>query len=120
MPNKAIVANKTYEQWKAMSDENFLFSLYPNDLIHIVSKKDMKFSLVNKDATLAKNCVSKDVFVYFKGTDISTASITAINHDNTYKLRGLGVKSLLSMEKCQVDVLGNITKAGREKRMGFR
>lgn len=47
-------------------------------------------------------------------------SITAINHDNTYKLRSLGVKSLLSIEKCQVDVLGNITKAGREKRMGFR
>ena len=120
LPNKAITRDRSYCDWKVMDEKDFLFSLYPNDLIHIVSKKDMKFSLVNKDATIAKNYISKDIFVYFKGTDISTASITAINHDNTYKLRGLGVKSLLSMEKCQVDVLGNVTKSGREKRMGFR
>ena len=103
-----------------MSDENFLFSLYPNDLIHIVSKKDMTFSLVNKDATLAKNLVTNDIFVYFRKSSISTASITVINHDNTYTIPSLGVKSLLLLEKCQVDVLGNITKSGREKRMGFR
>lgn len=120
LPDKAIVAKKPYEVWKEMKEENFLFSLYTNDLIHIVSKKEMNFSLVNKEATLATKYVSKDVFVYFKGTDISSASITVINHDNTYKLRGLGVKSLLKIEKYQVDVLGNITKAGKEKRMGFR
>ncbi|MGN1139116.1 MAG: type II CRISPR RNA-guided endonuclease Cas9 [Ruminococcus sp.] len=120
LPNKAIVPHKAFSDWKEMSDGNFLFSLYPNDLIHIVSKRDMKFSLVNKDATLAKNYSSKDVFVYFKGTDISTASIAAINHDNTYKLRGLGVKTLQLIEKCQVDVLGNISKSGREKRMEFK
>lgn len=120
LPNKAIVANKPYEQWKEMSDENFLFSLYPNDLIHIVSKKDMKFSLVNKEATLAKNLVTNDIFVYFRKSSISTASITVINHDNTYTIPSLGVKGLLVLEKCQVDVLGNITKSGREKRIGFK
>ena len=120
LPNKAITRDRSYRDWKVMDEKNFLFSLYPNDLIHIVSKRDMKFSLVNKEATLAKNYFSKDVLVYFKGTDISTASLTVINHDNTYKLHGLGVKTLLLIEKCQVDVLGNITKSGKEKRMGFR
>lgn len=120
LPNRAIIANKPYDQWKEMNDENFIFSLYPNDLIHIVSKKDMTFSLVNKNATLAKNLVTNDIFVYFRKSSISTASITVINHDNTYTIPSLGIKSLLLLEKCQVDVLGNITKSGREKRMGFK
>lgn len=120
LPSKAIVAYKPYEQWKEMSDKNFVFSLYPNDLIHIKSKKDMKFSLVNKDSTLAKNLISRDIFVYYKKSSISTASITIINHDNTYKIPSLGVKGLLLLEKCQIDALGNITKSRKEKRMGFK
>ena len=79
----------------------------------------MKFNLVNPDSTLAKNYTARESMLYYKGTDISTAAITAINHDNTYKLRGLGVKSLLSIEKYSVDVLGNKTKVNKEKRMGF-
>lgn len=120
LPNKAIVANKPFDAWKEMKDDNFLFSLYPNDLIRIVSKRDMKFSLVNKDATLAKNFITKDTFLYFRKSSISTASITVINHDNTYTIPSLGVKGLLLLEKYQVDVLGNITKSGKEKRMGFK
>ena len=80
----------------------------------------MKFNIVNKESTLATTYLSKESFVFYKGTDISTAAISAVNHDNTYKLRGLGVKTLLSIEKYQVDVLGNITKVGNEKRMGFK
>ncbi len=80
----------------------------------------MKFNLVNKESTLAPNCQSKEAFVYYKGSDISTAAVTAINHDNTYKLRGLGVKTLLKIEKYQVDVLGNVSKVGKEKRVRFQ
>ena len=120
LPKKAIVQHKSFDNWKEMNDENFLFSLYPNDLIHIVSKRDIKFSLVNKEATLAKNLITNDIFVYFRKSSISTASITVINHDNTYTIPSLGVKNLLLLEKCQVYVLGNISKSGKEKRMGFR
>lgn len=120
LPNRAIVQRKSYDNWKEMNDDNFIFSLYTNDLIHIVSKKDMKFSLVNKDATLAENLLTKDICVYFRQSSISTASISVINHDNTYTIPSLGVKELLVLEKCHVDVLGNVTKSGREKRMGFR
>lgn len=120
LPNKAIVAYKSYDEWKVMNDKDFVFSLYPNDLIKVKSKKDMKLSLVNKDSTLAKNISSKEFFYYYKSTGISTGSITVINHDNTYTIPSLGVKTLLSIEKYQVDVLGNITKVTKEKRMGFK
>ena len=39
LPSKACVAFKPYEDWKAMSDENFIFSLYPNDLMRVTHKK---------------------------------------------------------------------------------
>lgn len=120
LPNKAIVAQKTYKEWKEMSDDDFVFSLYPNDLIKVKTKKNMQLSLVNKESTLAKNYSGNNIFVYYKKTGISTATITVINHDNTYVLNSLGVKTLLSIEKYTVDVLGNITNVKKEKRMGFR
>lgn len=120
LPNRAIVGGKPYDKWKEMDNDDFVFSLYPNDLIKVKSKRDMKFNLVSPDSTLAKNYAARESMLYYIGTDISTAAITAINHDNTYKLRGLGVKSLLSIEKYSVDVLGNITKVNKEKRMGFK
>ncbi len=119
LPSRAIVAHKPYDQWKEMDDSNFVFSMYPNDLIKITAKDRKKFSLVNKNSTLPDTYETKEAFVYFKGTDISSASITVINHDNTYTIPSLGVKRLLSMEKYRVDPLGVITKEGKEKRMGF-
>ncbi|MBQ9673623.1 MAG: type II CRISPR RNA-guided endonuclease Cas9 [Ruminococcus sp.] len=121
LPNKAIVAHKPYSEWKTMSDDNFVFSLYPNDLINVISNKELKFNIINKESTLPTTYTSNDEFVYYKGTDISSGAISVITHDNTYILRGLGIKQRLSLiEKYQVDVLGNITKCKKEKRMGFK
>lgn len=120
LPNKAIVAYKPYEQWKEMKEENFVFSLYPNDLVKIRFAKDVEFSLVNSDSTLPKKMKRKEILAYYKKTDISTGAIGIINHDNTYTIKGLGVKRLQLMEKYQVDVLGNVSKVGKEKRMRFR
>lgn len=120
LPNRAVVASKPYEQWKEMKEENFLFSLYRNDLIKVNSKKGVKYNIVNKESTREPQIMLQKSFAYYKGTDISTAAITMINHDNSYKARGIGIKSLLSIEKYQVDVLGNISKVNKEKRMGFK
>lgn len=120
LPNRAIVALKPMQEWKIMNDDDFVFSLYPNDLIRVTSKKDMIFSLYNKESTLAERYVCKSEFIYYRKTGISTGSITVINHDKTYVINSLGVKTLFSIEKYSVDVLGNITKVGKEKRMGFR
>lgn len=119
LPNRAITRDRSYNDWKIMDDKDFIFSLYPNDLIKVTSKKEMKLSLVRKESTLDKEFRSKCIIAYYKGADISTASIKVINHDNTYVLRGLGVKTLISIEKYEVDVLGNIHKVNKEKRMRF-
>ncbi|MGN1467043.1 MAG: type II CRISPR RNA-guided endonuclease Cas9 [Ruminococcus sp.] len=120
LPNKAIVAHKSYTEWKEMDDKNFIFSLYPNDLIRVVAKKDMEFSLACKESTLPKKLIANDILLYYKCCGITNASLTVINHDNTYTIPSLGVKRLVSLEKYQVDVLGNVHKVRKEKRMRFK
>ena len=120
LPNRAIVALKPMQEWKIMNDDDFVFSLYPNDLIKVTSKKDISLSLCQKDSTLPERHVAKTEFLYYRSTDISTASIKVINHDKTYFIKGLGVKRLISIEKYSVDVLGSVTRIGKEKRVGFR
>lgn len=118
LPNLACSSSKN--GWKAMNDENFVFSLYPNDLIKITAKKDMKFSLANKNSTLPANKYANEVLVYYINADISTASITVETHDGAYKFKGCGLKSLVKLEKYSVDALGNVSKVNKEKRMYFK
>lgn len=103
---------------KIMEDKDFIFSLYPNDLIKI-TKKEMKFNLSNKESTLPSVKYANEALVYFKSADISTASINGITHDNSYKFRSCGIKSLINLEKYTVDPLGNVSKIKKEKRMYF-
>ena len=42
---------------------------------------------------------TKSEIVYFKGCNINTGAITIINHENTYVVSSLGVKTLPSLEK---------------------
>lgn len=120
LPNKAIVAYKPYADWPVMDDSNFIFSLYPNDLIKFEHKNSVKFAKVNKESTLNDFYSTKSEIVYFKGCNINTGAITIINHENTYVVSSLGVKTLPSLEKYQADVLGNYTKVKKEVRKPFR
>ena len=99
-----------------MKDEDFLWSIYPNDLLLIEHKKDMKFSKVFKDAGINKEYVTNREFVYFKNAGISVASINVITHDNSYTIPSLGIKTLANIQKYHVDVLGNRYKAPSESR----
>lgn len=118
LPNRAGVAAKPYSEWKIMSDDNFIFSLYPNDLIKIVGKKKMKLSNCMKNSTLDTEIQREEVFLYYLGFDVASAVANGITHDNTYKFRSIG-KTMKSIDKYQVDVLGNYHKVGKEKRMPF-
>jgi len=120
LPNRAIVAHKPYEQWEVMDDKDFIFSLYPNDLILAKHKKVLPLNLNknNKVGTLPAKLEKQKEYLYYKGTNIATGNITTINHDNSYYFEG-GAKTLLALEKWQVDVLGNISQIGRETRKGF-
>lgn len=119
LPNKASVANKKAADWKPMRDEDFLFSVYPNDLLKITHKKKLNLKPAQKDSTLLSRCEIKSALLYFTDANISTASINCCNHDNSYIVESLGIKTLASIEKYSVDVLGVCHPVRQEKRMGF-
>lgn len=119
LPNKACVAFKDYNDWKEMKDSDFIFSLYPNDLVKITAKKDMSFTVAQKESTLPPKKLMNEVLVYYNSANISTASIKVFLHDHAYELEGLGIKTLKSIEKYTVDVLGNVYKVQKEKRQPF-
>lgn len=113
LPNKAPSSGKN--GWKIMKDEDFLFSIYPKDLLRVEYKNDIKFSKVFADSNLPKEFLTNNEFVYYNGADIDSSRISVVLHDNSYKAR-ISVKSLLNIEKYHVDVLGNKYKASMETR----
>lgn len=120
LPQKAAVAGKPYEKWTQMDEKNFIFSLYPGDLIYIKAKKLINLKVKNKNATGEPELLRKEWMVYYTGADISTGSITITTHDRKYRKSGLGIKTLLSMEKYEVDPLGSYHKVQLpEKRQHF-
>jgi len=119
LPNKACLAHKPYSEWKEMKDEDFVFSLYPNDLVEVCHKKVITLSVSNKGSSLPETLSDKSMLLYYTGADISTGAIAGVTHDNAYKARGIGIKTLASMTKYTVDVLGEYHKVGKEKRQPF-
>lgn len=116
LPNKACLQSKPYSEWKEMDDKNFLFSVYPNDLIYIESNSKIKLKKIT-DISVIKE--EKSAFLYYIKSKISGATITVINHDKTYQIESLGFKKLANIKKCQIDVLGNISFIEKEKRQDF-
>ncbi|MCB1559655.1 MAG: type II CRISPR RNA-guided endonuclease Cas9 [Xanthomonadales bacterium] len=107
LPMRAIVAFKSEDQWTPVDDDQFLFSLYPNDLIELEQKG------------------KPPLMGYFAGCDRSTAAVSVWLHDRNTALgkdgqvRGVGVKTALRLEKLNVDVLGRIYPATPEPRRGL-
>lgn len=119
LPNRACVAFKPYAEWKEMKEEDFIFSLYPNDLIRVTHKRGLKLTKVFKESTLPSTVEVKCEFMYYKGAGIAGAVISCINHDNTYEVKSLGIKTLEKLEKCTVDILGEVHPVKKEKRQSF-
>ncbi len=115
LPNRASVPNKSYNEWKEVKDEDFIFSLYPRDLIWFESKQAKNATCV--DGT--KRAV-KSGFVYYVKAGISTASFTVKAHDSSYEFPSFGIQNLQELKKYQVDVLGNKWEVKNERRMGFQ
>ena len=114
LPNRAATQAKMPSEWRLMNDENFIFSLYSRDLIYIESDKGVQ----TKDIDNVTGKVEK-MYAYYTGADTSTASIAGKLHDSSAMFRGLGIQSLRKLQKCQIDVLGNISFVSKEKRMTF-
>lgn len=120
LPSKAVVQGKSPEAWKQMKPEHFLFSLFKGDLIRVENSREISLALA-KEAVGEKTIQKKTGLFYFCGADIATGSIGVETHDRRYTRRGLGIKTLTSIEKYQVDVLGNVSKVRLpETRLEFR
>ncbi|MEW5967118.1 MAG: hypothetical protein AB1720_09030 [Pseudomonadota bacterium] len=104
LPDRAIVAFKDETEW-TLIDESFAFcfSLHSNDLVRVSLKNEHHLG-------------------YYAGCDRSTGAISLWSHDRNQKIgkdgliRGIGVKTALTIEKLHVDVLGNSYPAPPEKR----
>ena len=107
LPNKAIVAHKPEEEWITI-DETYNF----------------KFSLL-KDTLIAFNKTDKpkdEIICYYCSTHRAHGSIIIEAIDNNKTLKGveIGVKSLYSFKKYQIDVLGNYHEVKKEKRKNIK
>ena len=108
LPNRAIVAFKDEDEW-TLIDETFAFcfSLYPNDFVKITQK--------NKPALMG----------YYSSCHRGTGNLNIWAHDRNIAIgkegiiEGIGVKTALSLEKFNVDVLGNTYPAPKEERRGL-
>lgn len=120
LPHKAAVNNKEYAEWKDVDDRDFLFSLYPNDLIYMESSRLTSFHTEKNSTVTPAKIHRKEMFLYYRKAGISSASIYVINHDGTYIKESLGIKTIRTLKKCTVDVLGHIRFVKKEKRQGFR
>lgn len=119
LPSKACTRGKSYDEWKEMRKEDFLFSLYPNDLVRIYSKKPITLTLNQKGSSLPPTTAAQEFLLYYNSAGISTASLTCISHDNAYVINSLGIKTLAGMEKYTVDVLGEYHPVKKEVRQPF-
>jgi len=109
LPNRAVVANKPESEWPTMDNSYaFLFSLHPNDWIKVTLK----------DQPLKEG--------YFSGLDRSTGAISIWAHDRNSSvgkdglMRGIGIKTALSLEKCHVDILGSLHRVHQETHQPLR
>ena len=119
LPNKACVAHKNYDEWKEMQEEDFIFSLYPSDLVKVTHKKALKLTKSQKESTLPDSYETKSELLYYVSTDIASGGISCRTHDNSYGIRGIGIKTLENLEKYTVDVLGEYHKVEKEPRQPF-
>ena len=104
LPDRAIIAFKDEEDWQLIDDSfNFKFSLHPNDLIEVITKKAR-------------------IFGYFASCHRGTGNINIRIHDLDHKigkngiLESIGVKTALSFQKYQIDELGKEIRPCRLKK----
>ena len=107
LPNKVIKANQLESEWIIIDDTfKFKFSLFSNTLISInkTGKKE------------------DEIFGYYIRTHRCTGSIYyemvdgKINENGEHVQKTIGVKTLKTFKKYQVDVLGNYHEIKKEKR----
>ena len=120
LPNRAVVAHKSHGEWKVMDDKDFLFSMYPNELLYIESRKGIKLK-TKQGSSRQEEIIRKADLYYFKGLNIAANALFIITHDHSYEQPSLGGKTLSCLKKYTVDALGNYSEVSLpEKRKPLR
>ena len=105
LPNRAIAQGKREDQWpEVTSDFQFMFSLYSNDYVEVDDGK------------------GRILAGYYAGIDRSTAAMSIVPHDvNNESAQRVGSKTVKSIRKFEVDILGNHREVlpGKEPRRGL-
>ena len=108
LPNRAVVAAKDESEWTLIDGSfEFCFSMYPNDFLKVTFKG------------------KPTIEGYYSSCHRGTSNLNIWAHDRNKAvgkdgiLEGVGVKTALSLEKLNVDVLGNIYPAPKEERRGL-
>lgn len=118
LPNRAAVPHKPYDAWKTMSDDNFVFFLYKNDLISVKHQNTIVLRKTIKGGTLPEMVEKREGMFYYNSADIEGGKIGFESIDGAYCGR-LGIKTLESIEKYTVDVLGEYHPVRKEERQRF-
>jgi CRISPR-associated endonuclease Csn1 len=107
LPNLAVARGKS--GWIEMDNSyTFMFSLHPNDWVRVGFSQDLPRE------------------GYYAGFDIATGAINIWAHDRNQAvgkdglIRGVGIKTALSVEKFHVDMLGNLYPARNETRQPLK
>lgn len=127
LPNRAIVAAKEESEWTLIDETfEFCFSLYPNDLVRVVQKgkapivgyyRTTHSGTGNINIALQDRNLWDERTTSFKLKQKSEEAV--VPNDKMGLIEGIGVKTALSLEKFNVDVLGNIYPAKPEVRRGL-
>ena len=117
LPNKGCVAHKNYEDWYELSEEDeFMFSLYQYDVVRVEHKKGIP--LTYNGGNVGQEKVNEFIG-YYNNADIANGNIDILGNDNSFFARGVGIATLLNIEKMQVDYLGNLSKVKERTRQTF-
>ena len=85
----------------------------------VMNKMSLLKAILNPKSTKPPKIEGLEMWGYYNGTGITTASIEIKTHDRCYQVKNAGVKTLVNIEKYNVDILGNIFKAPYAEREGF-
>ncbi|MFA6650670.1 MAG: type II CRISPR RNA-guided endonuclease Cas9 [Candidatus Paceibacterota bacterium] len=101
LPNKVVVSGKPESEWLEIDESyDFMFSLYPNDLVKLVKGSNEKFG-------------------YYISCNRAIAAIDIKSHDSSEYWQSNGIKTLDKIEKYVVDILGRCHPVRKEKRQGI-
>ncbi|ERL65681.1 hypothetical protein L248_2367 [Schleiferilactobacillus shenzhenensis LY-73] len=119
LPKKAATQRKSLADWyEIQPQDQFEFSLFANDLIHIVNKKGIKTTEINADG-MSTNGIREEIVGYFTGADIATASIAFDGPDRSFSARSVGFATLDKVEKVSTNYFGELAVVHETQPLGF-